>query len=65
MIDLEKLRTVGHLRTQGKAQVRRLSEGGKNRGFQVEYGDGRSEAIVRPETIRRKFSISRVEEDHG
>jgi len=63
-VDLTRLRSVGHVRTKGQAQVQRLVEGGKTRGFEVSYGDGRQEAIVRPETVRARFSVSRQEEDH-
>jgi hypothetical protein len=61
---LEKLRSVGHLRAKGQAQVRRLTEGGQARGYEVEYGDGSTEAIVRPGTVSKKFSISRMEESN-
>lgn len=57
--DLEKLRTIRQGgKTKGKARVRKLSEGGKVRAVEVDYQDGRVEAVVRPGPISAKFSIS-------
>lgn len=59
MDDLARLKSIRQGgKTRGKAQIRRLEEGGKTRGYEVEYHDGRTEAVVRPETIRRRLSIS-------
>jgi hypothetical protein len=61
--NLEKLRSIRQGgKTKGKARVRQLSEGGRVRGYEVDYGDGRRAAVVRPDTIQAKFSISRQEE---
>jgi hypothetical protein len=56
--DLERLRSIGYLRTRGQAQVKKLVEEGKSRGYEVEYRDGRVEAVVRPEPVKKSFSIS-------
>lgn len=54
-VDLEKLRSVGFVgKTRGKSRVRRL-EGGK--AIEIDHPDGRVEAIVRPDTVRRTVSI--------
>lgn len=59
MTDLEKLRSIRQGgKTKGKARVRRLTEGGKVRGVEVDYHDGRTEAMVRPEPVRYRLSIS-------
>lgn len=58
-LDIEKLRTIRQGgKTKGKARVRQLSERGKVRGYEVDYHDGRTEAVVRPAPLRAKFSIS-------
>lgn len=57
--DLERLRSIRQGgRTKGKARVRALSGEGKIRGFEVDYHDGRTAAVVRPQPIRAKISIS-------
>lgn len=59
MTDLEKLRSIRQGgKTKGKARVRKLSDNGKTTGYEVDYHDGRTEAVVRPEAINYKFSIS-------
>lgn len=59
MTDLEKLRSIRQGgKTKGKARIRKLTEDGKVHGVEVDYHDGRMEAVVRPEPIRAKFSIS-------
>lgn len=59
MSDLEKWRSIGIVgRTRGKARVRPLVAGGKTRGAEVEYQDGRQAAFVRPEPVRASFSLS-------
>lgn len=61
--DLEKLRSIRQGgKTKGKARVRPLAEGGRVRGFEVDYHDGRMEGVVRPDTIEMKFSVSTQEE---
>jgi len=56
---LERVASVGLVgATRGLVRVRRLSEGGVTRGFEVERGDGATEAVVRPGTVRRSFSVS-------
>lgn len=53
----DKLRSVNHLRTKGQARVAPLVEKGQIRGYEIEYRDGRTEAVVRPETVRYKMSL--------
>lgn len=61
--DLEKLRSIRQGgKTKGQARIRPLTEGGKVRGFEVDYHDGRMEGVVRPETIRMRLSVSTQEE---
>lgn len=58
MSELERLRSIGHLKTQGKAQIKALKTQGKTRGYEVEYRDGRVESVMRPSTVKRRISIS-------
>jgi hypothetical protein len=56
---LEKFRTIRQGgKTKGKARVRKLSEDGKVRAIEVDYADGRKEAVVRPGPIRANVSIT-------
>lgn len=48
-------------KTKGKVRVRPLRDGQKVRGFEVDYHDGRTEAVVRPDTIKLKLSVSTQE----
>lgn len=60
--DLEKLRSIRQGgKTRGKARIRPLEDGGKVRGFEVDYHDGRMEGVVRPDTIKLKLSVSTQE----
>lgn len=60
-IDLEKLRSVGHVgKTRGKARVRKLDEGGRVRGFEIDHSDGRQSAVVRPDPVIQKVSIKEL-----
>lgn len=45
------------LKTKGMAKVTPLVEDGKTRGFEVEYRDGRKQAVVQPETVRHVLSL--------
>lgn len=57
-VDLEKLRSirVGG-RHKGQAKVTPLVDEGRTTGKQIEYGDGRVEAVVQPATVRSKVSL--------
>lgn len=41
-----------------KVRVRKLEERGRTTGYQVDYGDGRTAAVVRPDTIRASISVT-------
>lgn len=57
-MDLEKMRSVRQGgKTKGMVNLTTLTEGGKTRGFQVEYSDGRIEGVVRPEAVEYKLSL--------
>lgn len=65
-VDLDKLRSIGFRgKTAGQARIRRLEGEGKTTGFEVDYNDGRVEAIVRPGTIRVTTSLSTGEVVNG
>jgi hypothetical protein len=58
MDDLEKFRSIRQGgKTSGKVRVTDLTEKGKVRGFEVEYGDGRRQAVVNPDTVRYALSL--------
>lgn len=55
---LERMRSIGHTgKTAGKVRVRKLEEGGKVRGVEIDRHDGSVEAVVRPDTNRMTLSL--------
>lgn len=57
--DLEKLRSIRQGgKTKGKARIRKLSDRGKTTGYEVDYSDGRTAAVVKPDPIRVRMSLS-------
>lgn len=61
-VDLEKLRSVGHVgKTRAAARVRTVeSDDGRRRAFEIDYPDGRKAAVVRPDTVRHSVSIKEL-----
>lgn len=63
MRDLDKWRSIGLVgRTRGQVRLRPLREGDRLRGAEIDHPDGRTEAVVRPDVIRHRLSISGEED---
>jgi hypothetical protein len=58
-VDLDKLRSIRYGgRHKGKVKVTTLSDEGQTTGKQIEYGDGRVEAVVKPSAVRASLKVN-------
>jgi hypothetical protein len=60
-VDLDKLRSInlgGKHRDDSRVRVLKSDVDGHTTGYEVDYQDGRVEAVVRPAPIRASQSIS-------
>jgi hypothetical protein len=61
----QKVKTIGAMRHRGSKKTTAVLDErtGRVAGHHIEHWDGRQDAIVRPETVRRKVSINSSKEE--